>query len=69
VPETILERPPGLIIARIDPDTGLLARPDNPDAIFEVFRSRYAPTSMEQKSGSGAPSNEPFTPESSEHLF
>jgi len=69
VPETILERPPGLIIARIDPETGLLARPNNPNAIFEVFRSRYAPTSMEKKSDSGTPSNEPFTPESTEHLF
>ncbi|MEJ8569450.1 penicillin-binding protein 1A [Elongatibacter sediminis] len=29
--------PPGLAQARIDPDTGLLARLDNPDAIMEVF--------------------------------
>ncbi len=43
-PEKPLERPPGLITVRIDPDNGLLAESNQPDAIFETFRSQYVPT-------------------------
>ena len=46
IPESIPERPPGLIMARIDPETGQLAGADDPDAIFEVFRAKYAPTKL-----------------------
>lgn len=38
--------PKGIVTTRIDPDTGLLARPGQRNAIFEVFRSEYAPTEM-----------------------
>lgn len=44
IPETVREQPDGLITVRIDPETGLRARPDNPDAIFEIFRAENAPT-------------------------
>ena len=43
IPETILERPPGLISIRIDPNTGKPTGADTPGAFFEVFRPKYAP--------------------------
>ena len=46
LPESIPERPPGLIMARIDPDTGQLAGAGDPDAIFEVFRPQFAPKAL-----------------------
>jgi len=45
MPESIMERPEGLVNVRIDPETGQLANASNPDAIFEVFRLEHAPTS------------------------
>lgn len=42
-PESTLPRPEGLVNARIDPETGKLARADDPDAIFEVFQSDHVP--------------------------
>jgi len=41
------EMPEGLAQARIDPDSGLLAYPDNPSAIMEVFQAGVLPP-MEQ---------------------
>ncbi len=35
--------PPGIVHVRIDPDTGLLARPDQENAIFEYFREEEVP--------------------------
>ncbi len=43
-PEKPLERPPGLVTVRIDPKNGLLTESNHPGAIFETFRSEYAPT-------------------------
>ena len=34
---------PGIVHVRIDPDTGLLARPGQENAIFEYFREEHAP--------------------------
>jgi penicillin-binding protein 1A len=45
MPESIMERPKGLVNVRIDPVTGQLAKANNPDAIFEVFRIKHAPKS------------------------
>lgn len=36
-PEAGFERPDGLVSVRIDPESGLLASSENPDAIFETF--------------------------------
>jgi len=36
-------QPPGIVTVKIDPDTGERARFDDPDAIFEYFRSEFAP--------------------------
>ncbi len=43
VPESTLAEPAGLVRARIDPATGLLAGPGQADAIFELFRSENRP--------------------------
>ncbi len=43
-PPKVFPRPPGLITVRIDPETGLLAYPQQPNAIFEIFRRQHVPT-------------------------
>ncbi len=45
-PERHFPTPEGVVTVRIDPDTGLLARPNDPDAIFEVFTADTAPTEI-----------------------
>ena len=49
MPESTVERPTGLITVRIDPETGKLARADNENAIFEVFRTEFAPKVVEEQ--------------------
>ena len=41
--ENSLEQPDGIVTARIDPETGLLAAPGQKDAIFEYFREENIP--------------------------
>ena len=43
VPDQILEMPEGITQARIDPDSGLLARLENPAAVLEVFETGSLP--------------------------
>ncbi len=43
VPQTPLEQPNGIVTARIDPESGLLASPGQRDAIFEYFRKENVP--------------------------
>jgi penicillin-binding protein 1A len=43
VPETPLKRPPGIITMRISAKTGQPVSGDDPDAMTETFRARYAP--------------------------
>ncbi|MEQ3635428.1 penicillin-binding protein 1A [Alcanivorax sp.] len=43
VPEHQLEQPSGIATVRIDPDSGLLARPENPDSIREYFIRSQVP--------------------------
>ena len=45
------EIPDGLAQARIDPETGLLATLDNPNAILEVFESDQIPDMQPQTQG------------------
>ena len=59
IPEREHPRPEGIITVRIDPETGLLARPDQKDAIFEIFRKENAPQQV-------APPKETITEESKE---
>ncbi len=42
-PESIMAQPSGLVSVRIDPKTGLLARSDQTDAEFEIFRIENVP--------------------------
>ena len=46
MPEHILPEPPGLVYSRINKITGKLAQPNDPDAMFEVFRTEHAPTAL-----------------------
>ncbi|MCZ6804499.1 MAG: penicillin-binding protein 1A [Proteobacteria bacterium] len=46
MPESIMERPGGLVTVRIDPVNGQPTNANNPDAIFEEFRLEYAPKSI-----------------------
>ncbi|MCI0399764.1 MAG: penicillin-binding protein 1A [Gammaproteobacteria bacterium] len=46
MPPLILERPPGLVEVRIDPETGQLASADNSRAIFETFRIEDVPKNL-----------------------
>jgi len=54
-PEKLLKQPPDVVSVKIDPETGLLAKPGQKDAIFEFFRSENIPTEV-------APSTDDFEP-------
>jgi penicillin-binding protein 1A len=43
VPDHVLPKPPGLVTARISPESGELARPGESGAIFETFRVGHVP--------------------------
>ena len=43
-PERYHPQPEGIVSMRIDPETGLLARPEQEDAEVELFREEFAPT-------------------------
>jgi penicillin-binding protein 1A len=43
VPEQRRPAPPGLVSMRISADTGLAARPGDPNAIFETFMAGHLP--------------------------
>ena len=47
VPEQRRTPPPGLVSMRISADTGLAARPGDPDAIFETFMAGHLPPQAE----------------------
>lgn len=69
IPESILERPDGLVNVRIDPLTGNLARTDNPDAIFEVFQAGTAPSTSASPSGLDPFYDDGMSRRSPEQLF
>ena len=54
-PEQERPVPPGIVSVRIDPETGLLARPGQPQAIFEYFRQEHVP---EQDAGGAGPGSQ-----------
>ena len=45
-PEASLEMPSGIVTARIDPKTGLLAALDSTDSIVETFREEWVPNRL-----------------------
>lgn len=42
-PETTMPEPANIISVRINPKTGLLANPNDPNASFELFEAKYVP--------------------------
>lgn len=64
-PEAQLERPAGLVTVRIDPNTGLLAGANHPNAIYESFRADHVPARGEAPvlTGGGGNSGDEFVPE------
>ncbi|MBE0506325.1 MAG: PBP1A family penicillin-binding protein [Marinospirillum sp.] len=50
-PERVLDRPEGLVTVRIDPDTGLRARPGQQDAMFEIFYQERVPEELSSSTG------------------
>jgi len=46
VPEILPTQPSGLITVKIDPATGLLARPDQKNSIYEIFTADTVPTEI-----------------------
>ena len=57
-PEITPKQPEGIVTVKIDPATGLLAKPGQPNAIFEIFREELAPTKEADSDDiSGATSN------------
>jgi penicillin-binding protein 1A len=69
VPEQKRTPPPGLVSMRISADTGMAARPGEPNAIFETFMAGHLPP--EPQTDSVNPSNETQTeePSTNESLF
>lgn len=52
-PVAILKQPEGIVTIKIDPTTGLLARPGQTDAIFEIFREENVPTKQAEGEPAG----------------
>lgn len=46
IPEAMPTQPNGLVTVKIDPHTGLLARPEQKDSIYEIFTIDTAPTEI-----------------------
>jgi len=76
-PEATMPQPQGIVTARIDPVTGLLATPSQSNAIFEVFRADTVPhrysagaTSPSQPSSNDGTTSVPAADdEAAQHLF
>lgn len=62
LPDTPQEQPVDMVTVRIEPKTGLLARPESTDAIYETFREQYVPTEMAPNYGHGYGNNNGATP-------
>jgi penicillin-binding protein 1A len=66
-PEETLAPPENIVSARIDPDDGLLAQPDQENAIFEVFRADTVPT--ETSNGENNPNADQYGNSEEVQLF
>ncbi len=51
IPPYVLVPPNGIVSVKIDPKTGLLAYPDQSNAIFEIFREDTVPTQVAPDTG------------------
>ena len=50
-PEMTMPQPPGIVTVRIDPATGLLARPNQPNGKFEIFSEGSVPKEYSPETG------------------
>lgn len=53
-PEKTRKQPEGIVSVKIDPKTGLLAKPGQQDAIFEIFREEKVPQQESPESSQGS---------------
>jgi penicillin-binding protein 1A len=62
VPEQKRMQPPGLVTMRVSADTGLAARPGDPNAIFETFMPGHLPAQTQSDgnftNADGTPAND-----------
>ncbi|HEY6642999.1 penicillin-binding protein 1A [Povalibacter sp.] len=58
VPQQRRTPPPGLVTMRVSADTGMAARPGEPNAIFETFMAGHLPPESEGDGSDGADPNE-----------
>jgi penicillin-binding protein 1A len=61
LPDQRRPMPPGLVQMRISADTGLVARPGEPNSTFELFMAGHLPAESADGpivDGEGAPTNE-----------
>ncbi|MFW5449978.1 MAG: penicillin-binding protein 1A [Methylophagaceae bacterium] len=61
-PDEALKQPVDMVTVRIDPVTGLLARPNTPKAIYESFRKQYVPTELTPMTDPGSGDNGASSP-------
>jgi penicillin-binding protein 1A len=70
VPQARRSMPDGLVTLRIQPDTGMLASGENPDAILETFMLDHLPAGSEPGTEGGGPNNDSSAdPGSGEPIF
>ncbi len=69
VPERQMSPPRGLVTMRIDPDTGMPASADDPDAIFETFMADTAPSAASGAARTGVEHEAPDAARYSDPLF
>jgi penicillin-binding protein 1A len=70
VPQTHRPMPDGLVTLRIQPDTGMLASAENPDAILETFMTDHLPAAGEPgQEGSGPSSVGPGDSSAEQPIF
>ena len=61
-PPVDFEAPQGVVFARIDRKTGLLAPPAAEDPLFQPFRDGTAPTEISRTARHGGPTIDPRVP-------
>ena len=68
-PDVVPERPSGLVVARIDRETGELSSVSNPRAIFEVFRNQNIPSRTKETGAEAGTMGLPMKTIKPEHVF
>lgn len=69
LPEHTMAEPSGIVTVRIDSKTGLLAGPNDPNAMFELFTQQTAPTQQSSDGTTTAPEDSTEENNATEQLF